>query len=200
VYSRLDAISTIIPTGHADFVRDFSIPATDGELSYFANTAVVTCTNSSPFWTGVTYVAAWNLSTACEHTFTHGAPDCSHCVGCQECHPSFDGCNGVGNFFHSVIDRSFDPRTINDSTAVQKQHDKPDPTGCGTNYLAAPTGLAVQRSPGSLLFVAHGFLNQIRVFDKRTGASVCNVRGARAFPVALCCLSWSALACLIGHL
>lgn len=56
VFSHVDAMSTIIPTGHSDFVRDFSIPATDGELSYFANTAVVTCTNTSPFWTGVTYV------------------------------------------------------------------------------------------------------------------------------------------------
>lgn len=42
-------------------------------------------------------------------------------------------------------------------------------------FEAEITGLAVQRNPGRLLFVVHAFLNQLRVFYKRTGQSVCNV-------------------------
>ena len=171
-FSRTDDMSRVMPVGHSDFRRDFSIPATDGELAYFANTAVQMCDNRSAFYSGVTYVAAWNLSTRCEYTFAEGEPDCSVCVGCEPCRHSFDGCNGQGDFFHSVIDRAHDPRTVNDS--ARRPPPSPDSTGCGNAYLAAATGLAVQRSPGTLLFVAHALLDTVRVYDKVTGASVCN--------------------------
>jgi hypothetical protein len=167
--------SRLIPIGHSDFRRDFSIPATDGEVGYFANTAVALCSNKSSLWTATTWVAGWDLSTGCEHTFAAGHSDCSTCVGCQSCRSGYDGCQGQGNFFHSVIDREFDPSTVNDTQHPRKPSSKPDADGCGTAFLRAATGLAVQRSPGLNLFIAHAYLNELRVVHKKTGRSICNV-------------------------
>ncbi len=174
--SLLEAPSNLSPIGHSDFTRDFSIPATDGEVGYFANTAVVICDNTSAFWTATTYVAAWDLRSGCEHTFSRaGLPDCSHKVGGHNCpEGSFDGCQGKGHYFHSVIDREFDPATVNDTVHQHALSKVPD-NGCGTDFLRAPTGLAVQRNPSMMLFVAHAYLNQVRVLNKLSGQSVCNV-------------------------
>ena len=118
---------------------------------------------------------AWNLSTGCEHTFAAGQTDCSACVGCQACRPAYDGCQSQGTFHHSVIDRTFDGSSwwqpggsrsmVNDSMRKGPPSSN-NPRGCGTDFVSAPTGLAVQRSPGSLLFVAHAFLNELRVFHQ----------------------------------
>jgi hypothetical protein len=167
--------SRLIPIGHSDFRRDFSIPATDGEVGYFANTAVGVCKNTSAFWSATTWVAGWDLSSGCEHTFAAGHGDCSTCVGCQRCDSVFDGCQGHGNYFHSVIDREFDPSTVNDTQHPRKPSSKRDVDGCGTDLLRAATGLAVQRTPGMQLFIAHAYLNELRVVHKKTGDSICNV-------------------------
>ena len=66
--SPLSDISRLIPTGHRDQVAVFSIPATDGEVGYFANTDVAVCNNHSAWWSGTTFVAGWDLNTTCEHT------------------------------------------------------------------------------------------------------------------------------------
>jgi hypothetical protein len=52
-------------------------------------------------------------------------------------------------------------------------------------FRSAPTGIAVQRR-GDLLFVAHGQLDEIRIFDKRTGERVGRIPagGARDLDVA----------------
>lgn len=175
--SPLESPSKLIPIGHSDFTRDFSIPATDGEVGYFANTAVVTCDNASAFWTATTYVAAWDLRSGCEHSFTKaGLPDCSHKIGGRDCPAgSFDGCQGKGYYFHSVIDREFDPATVNDTVHRRALSTAPDKDGCGTDFLRSPTGLAVQRSPSMMLFIAHAYLNQVRVVHKLSGQSICNV-------------------------
>ena len=51
-------------------------------------------------------------------------------------------------------------------------------------YADAPTGLAVQKR-GQLLFIAHGFKNQIRGFDKLTGELVFNASVSQPASIAV---------------
>ena len=104
----------------------------------------------------------------------------SDCANGGATKDNYDGCNGYDEYFHSVIDFSHDRTLVNDSANGLNPDCTPTPTkrcnGTGNALLHAATGIAVQRGPGNTkLFIAHAFLNEVRVLDKSTGASVCNV-------------------------
>ena len=85
----------------------------------------------------------------------------------------------VIRYFHSVLDFVLDPTLVNDTVDGLNPHCTPTTTkrcnGTGTDFLHAATGIAVQRGAGNMLFIAHAFLDEVRVLDKKTGASLCNV-------------------------
>jgi hypothetical protein len=203
-----------VTLGHADYHRDFKLAATDGEVGYFANNAVLTGPGSF-FYTAVTFVVGVDLASNCEHNFTAaGRPQCtmgsgqipggtmgswSWCKpkGSQCAHPgnecanngtakgNYNGCNGKAEYWHSVLGYAHDPRKVNDTADGQNPNcnvtggvKPPACNGTGTNFLQEATGLAVQQAGaggGNLLFVAHAFLDELRVLDKKTGKSICNV-------------------------
>ena len=92
---------------------------------------------------------------------------------------NYDGCNGKAEYFHSVIDFALSQSLVNDTADGLNPHCTPTPAkgcnGTGTAFLNAATGIAVQRGGGGRLFLAHVFLDELRVLDKKTGRSVCNV-------------------------
>jgi hypothetical protein len=106
----------------------------------------------------------------------------SDCANGGATKDNYDGCNGKSEYFHSVIDYTLDPSLVNDTMDGQNPGCHPTPkthppkgcNGTGTSFLQAATGIAVQRT-GAMLFIAHAFLHQVRVLDKKTGASLCNV-------------------------
>lgn len=93
---------------------------------------------------------------------------------------SFDGCTSFGWMWSSAIDSNPDNTSQVDPV-----------TSLPVAMLAdAPSGLAVERRvgmPGRLLFVAHEYRNEIRVFDAVTGARVGTISspGPRALAVAM---------------
>ena len=103
----------------------------------------------------------------------------SECANGGAAKGNYDGCNGKAEYFHSVLDFTLSQSLVNDTADGLNPSCKPTPqkgcNGTGTGFLHAPTGIAVQRGTGRKLFVAHAFLNEVRVLDKKTGASLCNV-------------------------
>ena len=199
--ARVGSVSHQVATGHPDIHTRFSLAATDGELAYFANQGSGPNSRfPSYYYLPLTWVVAVNVSTGCEHNFTEGGQEsCAEgwhensCPGgCKQpngtwlpspCNKYWNGCttgappylpgglgsqqglsaSGQGQYWKSVIDYHWD-------TAMNASG-YPTASVINGTYADAATGLAVQRR-GSLLFVAHGFKNQIRAFDKRTGAPV----------------------------
>jgi hypothetical protein len=160
----LDLSDTTRPLslGHSDYHRLFSLVATDGEIVYYANSGLVV-PPSSFFYEPTTFVIGYDLSPGdppfCEHNFTLGGrPDCESGTGQANCTVQWDGCNGYGGYFSSVMDYA---------------HNETGPDG--GHFPDAPSGLAVQISPGSVLAVAHGQRNSsnLRLFDKKSGALLC---------------------------
>lgn len=143
--------TTPLPLGHPDYHRLFNLAATDGELAFFANYDLFT-SNTSFFYIPTTFVVGYNLSSRCEHNFTSGGrPECENGYGQGNCTVQWDGCNGGGSYWSSVIDWAHTPNeAVNGS------------------FPDAATGLAVQRGAGGRLAVAHGFraASNLRLFDK----------------------------------
>jgi hypothetical protein len=153
------------PMGHSDYHRILNMVATDGEIVYYANTGLFTV-NTSFFYIPSTFVIAYDanlsLSTGwCEHQFAAGRAVCETGAGQAPCQKVYDGCNSGDNsgYYSSVIDFAHTPNE-----------------GVNGSFPDAATGIAVQRSPGALLAVAHGLraADNLRLFDKKSGAGVCN--------------------------
>jgi hypothetical protein len=153
------------PMGHSDYHRMLNMVATDGEIVYYANTGLFTA-NTSFFYIPSTFVVAYdaNMSVAegwCEHQFSAGREVCETGTGQSPCQKVWDGCNAGDNsgFYSSVIDFAHTPNE-----------------GVNGSFPDAATGIAVQRSPGTLLAVTHGLrtTDNVRLFDKKSGAGVCN--------------------------
>jgi len=132
---------------------------------------------TSTFYSPWTWVAAVDLATQCEYAFAGGAHVCHEGTGqsspAQACAndpggnvpqggAAWDGCNGAEQFYSSVIDVRVDADVVN-------------ATGGGLAYPSAGTGIAVQRAPGTLLAVAHGYLGVVALMDKLSGAPLGNV-------------------------
>ncbi len=120
------------------------------------------------------FVFAINATTNCEVRFPFGRPACDEGFGQPQCVPSFDGCNGVEQYYSSTIGYVTDANVTHGASAA----------GMGWVYPSAPTGLAVQRAgAGRLLAVARGNAlagPSIEFFDKASGASVGNATVAAA--------------------
>lgn len=145
-----------VPLGHDDYHRAFPFAATDGNIAYFANTGIV-ASNSSYYHLPVTFVIGVDLVTRCEHNFTVGGrTECEEGNGQGNCTVIWDGCNGGEQYWSSVIDYVRNEDILNGSLAD------------------AATGMAVQRDPDTYLAVAHGWRDRVHVFDKRSGAWLCN--------------------------
>ncbi len=150
------------PIMHSDYHRYFTLAATDGETAYFANAGLLT-PPSSFFYIPTTFVVGYDYGSGCDHNFTLGGrTECEVGTGQGNCTPSWDGCHSGGSYWASVIDFAHTPNETNAD---------------GTAFPDSVTGLAVQRNPGGrALAVAHGWraADNVRLFDKASGASLCN--------------------------
>jgi hypothetical protein len=143
--------------------------ATDGELVYIANSGVPAAPPSY-YFDPHTFVYAVDLAappgptrTFCEANFTFGVPTCSEGYNQGNCTQKiYDGCNGAEQYYNSVIDLRVDSGVINTTRGHRA-------------YPSAPTGIAVQRAPGTLLAVAHGHIGVVSTFHKKTGAPLANL-------------------------
>ena len=122
-------------------------------------------------------VGNWSFCKPAGSRCAYPGSDCANGGATKD---NYDGCNGYGEYFHSVIDFSHDRTLVNDSANGLNPRCTPTPTkrcnGTGDAFLHAATGIAVQRGSGNnKLFIAHAFLHELRVLDKSTGASMCNV-------------------------
>ena len=171
----LNDTQTPIHLGHPDYFRNFLLTATDGVTGYFANPGLTT-KNSSNFYIPATFVVGIDLATRCEHNFTVGGriecgkegpgqPPCRVPGGWNACTGMKAG--GAFPFWSSALDYSNDTATVAN----------------GTLFRSGATGLAVQRYPGSVLAVAHAYMDIVRTFDKLSGALLCTF--AVAAPRAL---------------
>lgn len=153
----------MIPLGHPDYHRTFPLVATDGVIGYFANAGIV-APNTSYYHLPVCFVVGVDLATGCEHNFTVGGrEECEEGAGQPPCTKQWDGCNGGGQYWSSVLDYSHVDAVANGS------------------LVEAPTGLAVQLETPGVLAVAHAFVGVVRLFDKTTGASWCNASASAGF-------------------
>jgi hypothetical protein len=190
---------------HSDYHRTFVLAATDGEVGYFVNSGGATEPASFFHTATTFVIGVDLESNCEHNFTTTGHPQCtvgtgqhtggelsnwswckpagsqcgypgSDCANGGATKENYDGCNGKAEYFHSVIDYMLDPSLVNDTMDGQNPgcHPPKRCNGTGTSFLQAATGIAVQRT-GAMLFIAHAFLHQVRVLDKKTGASLCNV-------------------------
>lgn len=149
-----------VPIMHSDYHRYFTLTATDDNTAYFANAGLLT-DPSSFFYIPTTFIVGYDYATGCDHNFTAGGrAECELGTGQGNCTPTWDGCHSGNSYWSSVIDYSHTPNQTNAD---------------GTAFPDSATGLAVQLT-GRILAVAHGWrtTDNIRLFDKVTGASLCN--------------------------
>jgi hypothetical protein len=164
--------------GHDDYHTAFSLTATDGQVAYYANTAIQ-ADIPGYYHRPTTFVVGVDVATGCAHNFTVGGKQfCEEGYGQPEgscANPEWDGCNGGDQHWASVLDLTNNTATVPsacDNTTEQglmlsccNSH-APKQSGC--TYAGAATGLAVQ-SQGELLIVASGHQGKITAYHKTTG-------------------------------
>ena len=105
------------------------------------------------------------------HLFRYPGSTCQN-NGTAFAKGNYDGCVGSGPYWHSTIDYAKDSRKVNDTVGGANPTCTPGKcNGTGTDFMQAATGLAVQRAPGTWLFIAHAFTNQMYVHSTVTAQS-----------------------------
>ena len=176
---RLSDPQTPALLGHDDYHTAFSLTATDGEVAYYANTAIQ-ADIPNYYHRPTTFIVGVDVGSGCAHNFTAGGKNfCEEGYNQPEgscAHPEWDGCNGADQHWSSVLDLTNNTSTIasdcGDTTAAGvmlaccNSH-APKQSGC--TYAGAVTGLAVQPGPDTLLLVASGHTGKISAYHKKTG-------------------------------
>ncbi len=180
-----------IDIAHPDRLTVFNHVATDGERAYFASSGAYSCCENFTF----TVALDLKVPGMCEHNFTKGGralPDdwhgaggsASHCGDGKDCrtkspdmqnapnhgaNDGYDGCNSFGGYWSSVADFDYDNTTAQDE---QNQ----------TVSASIVTGMAVQYDQNGvsaadqhLLFIAHGYKNEVRALNKHTGEVIAHL-------------------------